>query len=235
MTTRWRCLCERYLWRLQQLNLVAHLNRAACDHACTDATATLQRLRHTHLGKALDVPADRVWPSVLERNLPDTEPLATSHSLQIYTSDDDIAPVLAIDHTHSGLSFDVVEVLGRDEGYFADPTEAAPVTSAFTVTVTLEAAAFQGGGRLDTLHLRPAFRCEENPFNEAHHYWPPFESCFSLSMGFRFPRTVISHEPLEEGRRSVSRASPMSNCLSLGGLLDGPLTVDTIYRPTRRH
>src|ERR687898_556863 len=51
---------------------------------------------------------------------PDTEPLAASQGLQAYPSGDDVTPVLAILHTHAGLSLHVVEVLGCDEGYFAD-------------------------------------------------------------------------------------------------------------------
>ena len=37
---------------------------------------------------------------------------------------------------HAGLPLDVVEVLGGDEGYFADPAEAAPVSGPGTIAVT---------------------------------------------------------------------------------------------------
>jgi fructose-1,6-bisphosphatase/inositol monophosphatase family enzyme len=46
-------------------------------------------------------------------------------------------------------------------------------------------------------------------------------SVASLSMGFQFPGTVISHEALEEARKSSSRASPPSHCLSEWDLRDG--------------
>src|SRR5215211_7094922 len=122
---------------LHYLNLVAHPDRAVFDNARAYTTATLQSLGHTRLGKAFDMPADRAWPSVLERNLPDTEPLATSQGLQAYPSSNDVAPVLAFLHPYAGRSLDVVEVLCRDEGYFADPAEAAPVSGSGTIAVTL--------------------------------------------------------------------------------------------------
>src|SRR3712207_5383048 len=69
---------------LQHLNLVAHPERAVFDYPRADTTTTLQGLRHTRLGKTLNVPADRARPPVLEDDLPNTEPLATSQGLQAY-------------------------------------------------------------------------------------------------------------------------------------------------------
>src|SRR5215204_2285812 len=168
---------------LQHLNLFSHPDRAVFDYPCADATTTLQGLRHTRFGKALDIPADRARPPILERSLPDTEPLAASQGLQAYPPGDDVAPVLAILYTHAGLSFDIVEVLGCDEGYFADPAEAAPVPGAGTVAVTLEATAFENGGHLDTLHLCTTFRSKEYAFHETRHHQPSFKSCSSLWRG----------------------------------------------------
>jgi hypothetical protein len=105
----WTFLCG-----LHYLNLVAHPDRAVFDNARAYTTATLQSLRHTRLGKAFDMPADRAWPSVLERNLPHTEPLATSQGLQAYPFGNDVAPVLAFLHPYTGLSLDVVEVRGGE-------------------------------------------------------------------------------------------------------------------------
>src|SRR3954447_22206148 len=150
----------------KQLNVIAHLNRAAFGYPRADTTTSLQSLRHIWLGKAFDVPTDRAQPSILEYNLPDTEPLATSQGFQAYPPSDDVAPVLAVLHTNSSLSFDVVEVLGCDEGHFADPTEAAPVPGPGTVAITLQTAAFESCGHLDTLHLCTTFRSKEYAFYE---------------------------------------------------------------------
>src|SRR5919112_4562633 len=112
---------------------------------------------HTRFGQAFYVAAYRARPPILERNLPDAEPLATSQGLQAYPSGNDVAPVLAFLHPYAGLSLDVVEVLGCDEGYFADPAEAAPVSGTGAVAVTLQAAASESGGRLDALHRCTTF------------------------------------------------------------------------------
>src|SRR3954469_10019261 len=119
--------------RLQHLNLVAHPDRAVFDYPRADTTATLQGLRHARFGKPFDVPADRVRPPVLERDLPDAEALATSQGLPACAPRDDVAPVLTVLHAHSGLLLDVVEVLGSDECYFADPAEVAPVPRPGTI------------------------------------------------------------------------------------------------------
>src|SRR3712207_2941586 len=74
---------------LQHLNLVAHPDRAVFDHPRADTTTTLQGLRHTRFGKTFDVSADRARPPIIEDNLPDTEPLATSQGLQAYPPGDD--------------------------------------------------------------------------------------------------------------------------------------------------
>jgi hypothetical protein len=118
---------------------------------------------------------------VLEYNLPSTEPLATSQGLKAYPSGDDVAPVLAVLHTHPGLSLDIVEVFGCDEGYFADLAEAAPVSGTGTVAITLQTAAFESGSRLDTLHLCTTFQSKEYAFYGARHHQPSFESCSALS------------------------------------------------------
>src|SRR5918999_5157367 len=125
---------------------------------------------HTRFGKPFDVPADRAGPPVLERNLPDAEPLATSQGLKAYPSGNDVAPVLAFHHPYAGLSLDVVEVLGCDEGYFADPAEAAPVPGPGTIAITLQTATFERCGHLDALHLCTTFRSNEYAFHEAPHH-----------------------------------------------------------------
>jgi hypothetical protein len=56
--------------------------------------------------------------------------------------------VLAVLHSHACLSLDVVEVLGGDEGYFADPAEATPVPGPGTIAVTLQTATLESTGRL---------------------------------------------------------------------------------------
>src|SRR5215210_1555566 len=82
------------------------------------------------------------------------------------------------------LAFDVVEVLGCDEGYFAEPTEAAPVPGAGTVAITLEAAAFEGGRHLYAFHPCTTFWSKEYAFHYTRHYQPSFWSCSSASRGF---------------------------------------------------
>jgi hypothetical protein len=52
---------------------------------------------------------------VLEHNLPNAEPLATSQGLQAYPSGNDVATVLAVLHPYVGLSLYVVEVLGGEK------------------------------------------------------------------------------------------------------------------------
>src|SRR5919112_712537 len=148
-------------WGLQHLDLVGHPDRAGLDHPRADTTVPFEGLRHARFGKAFYIPANRACPQVLEEHLPHTESLAASQGFQAYTSGDDVAPVLAVLHAHAGLSLDFVEVLGRDEGRFADPAEAAPVPGARAVAVTLQAATFERGGRPNALHLRTSHRSKE--------------------------------------------------------------------------
>src|SRR3712207_8053484 len=62
-------------------------------------------------------------------------------------------------YTHAGLSFDLVEVFGCDEGYFADPAEAAPVPGSATVAVTLQTATFEDrkSTRLNSSHANISY------------------------------------------------------------------------------
>src|ERR687889_1957677 len=136
---------------------------------------------HTRFGQAFYVAAYRARPPILERNLPNAEPLATSQGLQAYPSGNDVAPVLAFLRPYTGLSLDVVEVLCGDEGYFADPAEAAPVSGTGAVAVTLQTATFECGGCLNTLHLCTTFRSKEYALHEPCHYQPSFEYCSNLS------------------------------------------------------
>src|SRR3712207_3284478 len=193
---------------LQHLNHVAHPDRAVFDYPRADTTTTLQGLRHTRFGKTFDVAADRARPPVIEDNLPDEEPLATSRGLQAYPSGDDVAPVLAVLHTDAGLSLDIVEVLGCDEGYFADPAEAAPVPGPCTVAITLQTATFERGSRLNALHLCTSFRRKEYAFHELHHHQSSFKSCPAFRRVLRYPGypgTVISgSHPSERSRISSS-------------------------------
>jgi hypothetical protein len=120
---------------LQHLDLVGHPERAVLYYPRADTTATLKSLRHTRFGKTLDVPADRARPSVLERDLPDTEPLAAPQGLQAYPSGDNVAPVLAVANADARLFLYGFEVLGRYEGDLARPAEAGPVSGAFAIAV----------------------------------------------------------------------------------------------------
>ena len=112
---------------------------------------------------------DCARPPVFEDNVPYTEPLTTSQGLQAYPPGDDVAPVLAVLHTDCGLSFDVIEVLGRDEGYFADPAEAAPVSGPGTVAITLQTATFECSGRRRTRRTARSWsdRARETPTQTA--------------------------------------------------------------------
>src|SRR3712207_164880 len=101
-------------------------------------------------------------------------------------------------YTHAGLSFDLVEVFGCDEGYFADPAEAAPVPGSATVAVTLQTATFECSGRLNTLHLCTSFRSKEYTCHEACHYQPSFLSCSTLSRVLQYAGTVIPHPPIRK-------------------------------------
>ena len=106
----------RFIHFPQDLDLVAHPDRAGLNYPRADATPTLEGSRHARFGEAPDVPADGARPPVLERRLPDAEPLPASQGLQARSPGDDVAPVLAVLHAYAGLAFDGVEVLGRDEG-----------------------------------------------------------------------------------------------------------------------
>jgi len=69
--------------------------------------------------------------------------------------------VLVVVRTHADLPFDLVEGLGRNESYLADPAEAVPVPGTGAVAVVLQAAAFEGGGRPDAYYPCAARRGEE--------------------------------------------------------------------------
>jgi hypothetical protein len=88
--------------------------------------------------------------------------------------------VFAVHYTHTSLSFDIVEVLGGDEGYLAHPAEAAPMSGPSAVAVILQTAAFEGGGRTYALNLCTTFRSKEYSVYETRHFQPSFESCYSF-------------------------------------------------------
>jgi hypothetical protein len=94
--------------------------------------------------------------------------------------------------TPTPLSLDIVEVLGRDEGRFADPAEAAPVPGTGAVAVTLQAATLERGGRPNALHLRTSSRRKENAFHEARHHQYSFESYSAFRRVFRYPEIIVS-------------------------------------------
>jgi hypothetical protein len=124
--------------------------------------------------------------------------------------------MLAVLYTHTGLSFDIVEILGGDEGYFAYPAEAAPVTGPSTVAVTLQTAAFESGSRPNTLHLCTTFRSKEYTLHQACHYQPSLGIAQSFRDVLQYPVTVISQLPISKDPHFIvddieeARAGPHS-------------------------
>src|SRR5919112_298436 len=220
-------------------DLISRPDKAAFYDFGTNAAAPLQCPRHAGLGHVLDVISGRARPVILQDHLPKPEP-APAQCLQVHSTRDDIAPVLAVFDVKT-LVLDLVEVLALYERNLADVAISGPIAHPLLVAVAFEPTVLNGANLLDTLHRRAALAGNVDLLDHACHHFSTSRTSIRLrtlksNLG-RSARVAPEEKGASKCRAKVlgGPASVSDNCPTYVALLTPyPHSVSSTVRPRPR-